>query len=168
MMGAEIVKIRPARPSDATAIARVHEEAWRIAYQGIIPHLYLERMIARRGPAWWLRCIQHGGLLLLAFDDQAQGYASFGPARSARLPHAGEIFELYLAPPFQGVGLGKKLFLAARQELQRHNFRGLIVWALADNDMACDFYTRLGGRQAATASERYGQTVLEKVAFLWH
>lgn len=166
-MGAEIVKIRPAKPSDAIGVARVHEAAWRTAYQGIIPHLYLERMIARRGPAWWQRSIRQGGLLLLVFDGQPEGYVSIGPARSARLPRAGEIFELYLAPAFQGIGLGKKLFLAAKQELERHRLKGLVVWALADNDIACEFYARLGGRQVAAATERYGQTVLQKIAFLW-
>ena len=51
-----VISIRPARGSATKAeIARVHDEAWREAYRGVIPGRELERMIVRRGPAWWRR-----------------------------------------------------------------------------------------------------------------
>jgi len=48
-----VISIRTARHGDEIQIARVHDAAWRDAYQGVIPGRELERMIARRGPAWW-------------------------------------------------------------------------------------------------------------------
>lgn len=165
-MGDELIRIKPADRGDANALARVHESAWRSAYQGVIPHLHLSRMISQRGPAWWARSIRNDGLLTLSFDEAMQGYVSFGPSR---LPDAkgGEIFELYMAPTFQGVGLGKRLFLAARHELQRRDMARLIVWALEDNIMACDFYARLGGTPVLRAYERFGESTLAKIAFRW-
>jgi len=166
-MGGEITTIREAAPGDAPAIARVHEEAWRATYQGIIPHHHLMRMIARRGPEWWARAAgRAGGLLLLIFDGQVQGYASFGKARMP-YPETGEIFELYLAPTFQGVGFGKRLFLAASRDLEQRGLHSLIVWALAENQPACDFYVRLGGKPGITTPERYGRVTLSRVAFFW-
>jgi ribosomal protein S18 acetylase RimI-like enzyme len=167
-MGGSLLQIRPAKPTDAAELARIHEETWRSTYQGIIPHLHLERMIARRGPRWWHENVKRGyGLSVMTFNGQPQGYVSYGSARYAPARSSGEIFELYIAPPLQGVGFGKKLFLAARRELERRGLRGLVVWALADNRAACTFYARLGGKQVATAPETYGRVQLQKVAFTW-
>lgn len=166
-MGVEIITIRRALPDDAPALARVHQEAWRTAYQGIIPHGALTRMIARRQPQWWTRAASYGeGLLVLEFDGQVQGYASFGQTR-LRHSTTGEIFELYLAPVFQGAGLGKRLFLAARRALQDRGYSGLVVWALEENRTACEFYARLGGEPGLTAPERYGTVTLKRVAYFW-
>jgi L-amino acid N-acyltransferase YncA len=168
-MGTQLVEIREAARSDAAAITRVHDEAWRATYQGIIPHLYLEKMIVRRSPAWWMRSISraHSRMLVLTFNGVVQGYASFGAARVPRRANTGEIFELYLAPTFQGLGFGKQLFAAACQALARQGSRSLLVWALADNEGACSFNSRLGGRQSANAAETYGDAMLRRVAFFW-
>jgi GNAT superfamily N-acetyltransferase len=153
---------------DADLIAAINEESWRSAYQGVIPHLHLQRMIARSGPATWRKRLDEGAqVLVLDFDDEVQGYASIGPARSGRDMRAGEIFELYIRPAFQGIGLGGKLFDAARDTLERRGYEGLVVWALAENENACQFYRGRGGRPVATAPERFGSAVLSRVAFAW-
>jgi ribosomal protein S18 acetylase RimI-like enzyme len=167
-MAADIVKFRSALPSDAGAVAAIHDTAWRSTYQGIIPHLHLERMIARRGPLWWQRQIERGlNITLLVFDGVPQGYASSGQARGTWPWPAGEIFELYVAPPFQGVGLGRRLFSTVKRTLQAEGFNRLVVWALKDNETACSFYGGLGGTIAATAPELYGEISLTRVAFVW-
>ena len=79
----------------------------------------------------------------------------------------GEVYEIYLLPEYQGVGLGTRLFLAARRELARFGFDSVVVWALADNEQACRFYRNAGGRKVARANERFGETSLTKVAFAW-
>lgn len=167
-MKIDITQIRRATPKDAAALAAIHEESWRSTYQGIIPHLHLERTIARRGPVYWRRSLESGAdILIFLFDGHPQGYASIGRARSNRPWAAGEIFELYLTPSYQGIGFGKRLFLAARQALERQGCQGLIVWALKDNETACAFYARQGGKPVATAPERYGKTALQRIAFAW-
>jgi GNAT superfamily N-acetyltransferase len=167
-MGGEIIQIREAKPGDAMDLARIHEETWRSTYQGIIPHLHLERMIARRGPRWWQQSIRRGsGIVIMTFNGQPQGYASFGKARQAPNRSTGEIYELYLAPCFQGLGLGKKLFTATRRVLERRGMRHLIIWALADNEKACAFYAQQGGKHVATAPEKYDAVELQKIAFSW-
>jgi ribosomal protein S18 acetylase RimI-like enzyme len=167
-MGTELVTFRRAAPSDASALAAIHDAAWRSTYQGLIPHLYLERMIARRGPLWWQRQLQRGSKInVLVFDGVPQGYAAWGEARGSWPWTAGEIFELYVAPVFQGVGLGTRLFAAARQELRQAGLERLVVWALKDNEIACAFYAGLGGVPVATVPERLGGASLPRVAFAW-
>ena len=63
-----------------------------------------------------------------------------------RGPYQGEIYELYLDPIYQGLGLGEHLFEGCRHTLDMRKLNGLIVWALLDNTAACDFYWRRGGR----------------------
>jgi GNAT superfamily N-acetyltransferase len=167
-MGGDIIQFREAKSGDAIDLARIHEETWRSTYQGIIPHLHLERMIVKRGPRWWAQNIRRGyGLMVMTYKGQPQGYASFGKARYAPSRTTGEIYELYIAPCFQGLGLGKKLFTAARRNLEKRGMRHLIIWALADNEKACDFYAQQGGKHVATAPERYDEVELQKVAFSW-
>ncbi len=117
-MPVDVVHIRPARLKDATALAAAYEEAWRSAYQGIIPHLSLQRMLARRGLRWWESALRkRTPLLVLDFGGEAAGYVTYGRSRLGRTPFQGEIFELYLHPIYQGFGLGEKLFDGARMRL---------------------------------------------------
>ncbi len=87
------------------------------------------------------------------------------PARAA--PYQGEIYELYIAPEHQGVGLGEHLFEASRFALDRRRLRGLVVWVLAQNTIATDFYWRRGGRPMKQVIENVGGKKLEKIAFGW-
>jgi ribosomal protein S18 acetylase RimI-like enzyme len=164
-----VISIRAARPGDEAGIARVHDAAWREAYLGVIPGRDLERMIQRRGPTWWRRAILGGTrLTVLDFADQIAGYASYGRNRMPSLPFGGEIFELYLAPEYQGAGLGRRMFQWARSDLAAHGYGSFVVWALAGNERAIDFYQRLGGAVVRRAPERFGPETRERVAFGFH
>ena len=161
-----VISIRGARFGDETGIARVHDEAWREAYRGVIPGRELERMIVRRGPAWWRRAIAGGTrLMVLDFAAAIAGYASYGRNRMPSLSYSGEIFELYVAPEYQGGGLGRRMFEAAQRDLAAHGYPTFVVWALAGNDRAVGFYRRLGGRIVRRAPEQFGAETCERVAF---
>src|SRR6202041_1909632 len=156
-MNTVLIEIRRAKPYDAEAVADAHDEAWRPAYQGIIPGAELERLINRRGPAWWESAIRKGSrIALLQFGDTLAGYANYGRNRARSLFYDGEIYELYLRPEFQGLGFGRRLFSSARRDLLQSGLKSLVVWALADNDPAVEFYRALGGRAVARSSERFG------------
>ena len=167
-MRTNVIQVRTATRRDAPALATLYAEAWRGAYRGIIPHLPLERMIARRGQAWWERALdERYPLLLLDFGGEPAGYATFGRSRLRHAPAQGEIFELYLHPVYQGLGLGRRLFDETRKCLLDRRYKDLVVWALADNDSACSFYLGLGGKPIAEGAERFDQVALRKVAFAW-
>jgi ribosomal protein S18 acetylase RimI-like enzyme len=164
-----VITIRNAREGDAEGIAAVHDAAWRGAYRGLIPGLELERMIARRGPSWWQSAIRRGSrLLVLDFDETIGGYTSYGRNRVPLLPYGGEIFELYIAPEFQGLGFGSRLFEVARKDLAEHGYPSILVWALADNERAVQFYLKLGGRIVRQAIERFGPETRARLAFAFH
>jgi ribosomal protein S18 acetylase RimI-like enzyme len=163
-----LVSIRHAKPEDAPGLSRVFEQAWREAYQGIIPGVALERMLARRGPGWWRSTVSRGRpLAVLDIGQGIAGYVSYGRCRDRSLPAKGEIDELYLAPEYQGLGFGRRLFKAVRNDLADRAMERMVVWALADNERACAFYSHLGGRPIARIDERIGGIPLVKVAYLF-
>jgi GNAT superfamily N-acetyltransferase len=162
------VDIRKAEPRDARGIADVHHEAWRGAYSGIIPHKTLVGMLNRRGDQWWSNAIRRAAsILVIEMGGEIVGYATLGRNRSRDLKQQGEIYELYLRPEYQGIGLGSRLFGAAREKLSAHGLKGLVVWALEDNSGAMAFYAGAGGRDVAEGVEIFEQKALKKVAFVW-
>ena len=162
------IDIRKAEPQDAAAIADVHHEAWNGAYAGIIPHRALASMIGRRGASWWSNAIRRAAsVLVVEIGGDVVGYATLGRNRARELPQQGEIYELYLKPEYQGIGLGSRLFSAAREKLAAHGLSGLVVWALEDNDVAAQFYAGAGGRDVAEGVEVFDAKALRKVAFVW-
>lgn len=168
IMSTVLIEVRQARASDATAIAATHDDAWRNAYQGIIPGGELDKLISRRGPQWWQSAIRKGSRIsVLGFGDQIAGYANYGRNRARSLHYEGELYELYLRPEFQGLGFGRRLFGSAYRDLAQSGLKSLVVWALSDNDPALEFYKAMGGRMVARSSERFGAKNLDKVAFGW-
>lgn len=162
------IDIRKAEPRDADAIALVHADAWRNAYAGIIPHRALSAMVNRRGTRWWADAIRRGASVsVVDVGGTVGGYATLGRNRARQLPQEGEIYELYLAPHCQGIGLGARLFKAARERLKRERLSGTVVWALEENDTAVEFYARAGGRDVAEGVEIFDGVALKKIAFVW-
>ena len=161
--------IRPAIPIDAPALAAVHAASWQEAYAGILPPRTLLRFIARRDLGWWVRSVRGAGTLVLEADGRVVGYSTVGRNRTGALPQGGEVYELYLLPPYQGVGLGRRLFEAARARLRSAGLDGgrpgAVVWSIEDNERAMRFYEALGGRDVAEGTERFEGRVLNKVAF---
>src|SRR6187401_3378409 len=168
-MSTTLIEIRRAKSGDAVDVAETHDEAWRTAYQGIIPGNELDKLINRRGPDWWDSAIRKGSrITVLAFGNAVAGYANYGRNRARSLYYDGEIYELYLRPEFQGLGFGRKLFSAARRDLLQSGLQSMVVWALSDNEPAVGFYRALGGKAVARSSEKFGSRVLDKVAFAWN
>lgn len=166
-----MIELRRSREADSAALAALHGDAWRYAYAGIIPGPTIERMVARRGPRWWSALHRSGGgALVLDMDGTVAGYATLGPNRSpsrTRGRPRGEIYELYLRPECQGVGLGRRLFEAARERLSGRGLAGTVVWSLADNALGCRFYRAMGGAEVGRGREHLGGVALDKLGFVW-
>jgi ribosomal protein S18 acetylase RimI-like enzyme len=161
------VRIRSARAADAKGLARIFKESWELAYRGMIPEAHLDRLVRRRDAEWWRTSLRSSErMLVIEVAGTLAGYATYGPARAKGAPQ-GEIYELYLSPVYQGLGFGEHLFEACRHMLDLRRLKGLVVWALLDNEAACNFYWRRGGRPKASTHEQFGDVKLEKIAFVW-
>ena len=56
---------------------------------------------------------------------------------------------------------------ALKQTLAEHGLKGLVVWALEENDNALAFYAGAGGRDIAEGVEIFDHKALKKIAFVW-
>lgn len=154
-MSTELIGLRPALSGDCEQLALIRDEAWLGAYRGLIDGIELEKLIVRRSPAWWQSAIARGvKILVLEIAGEAAGYASYGTCRIAGHRGAGEIYELYLRPSHQGLGFGRRVFEAARTELEALGLEGLAVQVLTANEPACAFYEALGGKLSGKSEMR--------------
>lgn len=161
------IRLRPPTASDARALSELFAKSWREAYTAIIPDQHLAMMIQARSVVWWKRAAGvRRNLIIIEVGGVVAGYGSFGRARGGNR-QLGEITELYLLPTHQGIGLGEVLFEACRAKLDCQDFRGLVVWALADNSRAIAFYQRRGGRICGRSQEMIGGASLAKIGFRW-
>ncbi len=162
------IDVRRAEPQDARAISMAHRESWSHAYAGMIPHKPLTQMLERRGEGWWRKAADGPAtLLVLDVAGVVAGYATIGLNRARALPQDGEIYEIYLRPEYQGIGLGRRLFGEGRRLLKSLGCEGLVVWCLEDSEHAMHFFRRHGGEDAAEGMEDFGGTNLRKIGFVW-
>jgi ribosomal protein S18 acetylase RimI-like enzyme len=83
---------------------------------------------------------------VLEIDGRVGGFVSFGAQNDdpTWLGYSGEVFMLYLEPELTGMGLGRTLLRRAFDELGRCRCHWVVVWVLAQNQMARRFYEREG------------------------
>jgi ribosomal protein S18 acetylase RimI-like enzyme len=136
------VSIRDAEERDAAALARVTVETWRYAYAGSVPEQYLRGLDEVRIEREWVS--RTGGIVADHSPDGVVGFVQVGRSRDPALPAAGEIIAIYVLPTFWGRGVGRSLMDAGLQRLATEGFRDVLLWVLADNKRAQQFYAAAG------------------------
>ncbi|HAZ40288.1 MAG TPA: GNAT family N-acetyltransferase, partial [Exiguobacterium sp.] len=99
------MRIREARLEDASTIARVHIDAWRETYQGIIPDPYLAQLSYEKRTKQWEQTLVDQRVYVVELEDEVVGFAQGGPNR--RDAREGELYAIYVLRASQGQGLGK-------------------------------------------------------------
>src|SRR5215469_2498281 len=93
--------LRLAEPPDVIAVARVHVRSWQVAYRGLMPDEYLDRLSPEERAAKYT----FGSLdpsqpttIVAAETGVIRGFATVAPARDPDVPRYGELFALYVDP----------------------------------------------------------------------
>ncbi len=152
--------VAPASPEDAPAIARIHVDAWRAAYDGIVPASFLAGLSVERREATWRASIARGVPEVLVAREAAGviGWIAFGACRDADAAEKqGEVHAIYLDPSHWAQGVGRLLWQAARERLAAQGFTRASLWVLADNARALRFY-----RAAGFAPDPSGRQEIER------
>ncbi len=125
-------------------------------------------MINRRGPDWWANAIRRSAtVLVIEIGGKLAGYATIGRNRAPNSPSRARYTSFTSAPNIQGIGLGSRLFAAARKKLADPACAGW--WSGRWRRMAA-LCPSTKARAAATspkASEVFDQKALKKVAYVW-
>jgi GNAT superfamily N-acetyltransferase len=125
------------------AVARVHVRAWQVGYRGLMPDDYL---VALRAEERAQRYDFTGSdpvrprTLVAVEADTVLGFATISPARDEDVAGQGELCALYVEPDCWGRGIGRMLAAAARTDLYGLGFRKAVLWVVAGNARAEQFY----------------------------
>lgn len=165
-------RIRDAGPADAAAIARVHVDTWRTAYQGILPDEFLADLAYARSEANWSQALtanRPDTSMVVAEIEEGEivGFAFGAPEREGNPLYRGELFAIYVLAEHQGKGLGRSLFAAMVRHFISQSTDSMLLWALKDNHPARRFYESLGGEYVAEKTIAIGNTDLLEVAYGW-
>jgi GNAT superfamily N-acetyltransferase len=137
------MNLRPAVPADALSVARVHVRAWQAAYRGLMPDEYLDGLREQeRAQRYDFASLDPARPSTLVAEEVATilGFVTVSPARDADAAGQGEICALYVEPDCWGRGIGRSLAAAARGTLHRLGFRRAVLWVVAGNARAQQFY----------------------------
>lgn len=166
--------IRPALPGDAEALAHLHVDSWRAAYNGLVPESHLAKLdYAKRTERFRelllqsqaigtatahegnreLRRVTRSNLssdsddnFLVEIGEETAGFLTVGACRDEELDPAtsGEIWGIYLAPEFWRRGIGTALCQFGLKLLISRGYNQATLWVLKENAAARNFYEAMG------------------------
>jgi ribosomal protein S18 acetylase RimI-like enzyme len=135
--------VRRARLEDAGAIAQVHAETWREAYEHVFGADRLASVTVDARLAQWERILAAGQSdVFVAAADGVVGFVSTGDSRDADAE--AELFAIYVLPDAWGTGAGSALMRAGIEAMRLRASGDAVLWVLDDNPRARRFYEREG------------------------
>jgi ribosomal protein S18 acetylase RimI-like enzyme len=161
--------IRSATLADQDGIARVHVQAWRETYTGLVPpEAFDDHSIELRLQQWrGTLSDSDRSTLLCERDGSVIGFISGGPIKWTGLSTDGEVASLYLLDAFKRGGVGRALFVRFMNLLAGRGFTSCGLWTLSNNAAARRFYEAMGGRSGETRIDRRNNVDYEDIAYLW-
>ncbi len=154
---------RLATPEDGPRLGEIHVQAWRAAYQGVIPDPFLRLLDpATRGREW---TEQLGRLaetdpatLVTEADGSIVAMCSVGPfrrldnlERAGGATPGGEVWMINAHPDAFGTGAGTAMLGAGVDELVRQGHHDAGLWVVEQNQRARRFYQREGWTHDGTS-----------------
>jgi GNAT superfamily N-acetyltransferase len=155
LTGSADVSVRPARPEDAGAVARVQEVAWRTAYRAVLPPEVLDGWDAGAATATWRSAVETPptpahGVLVACEGDLVVGFAAFGPAEltggeqpSPEGPTT-EVATLLVEPRWGRRGHGSRLLAAVVDLARGAGVARLQTWLLEEDAVSAGFLESAG------------------------
>ena len=160
--------LRPALPTDASALAALGERLWRETYTGLIPQSNLELHLAETfGPSQQARELADPACraLLLEVEGVPMGYAllrAHAPAWVAdltRFRRPLEIARFYVDRTLHGTGAAQTLMAGLLAEVAEAGHDGAWLQVWEKNPRAIRFYGKAGFCDAGEATFRIGHQV---------
>ncbi len=164
-------EVRRATPGDSPGIARVQVDSMRQGHRGVLTDEFLDALSYKQQ---YLARVEQmtnpepGSFTLVATDPFGWivGYADAGIVRDGPEGIAAELFDLNVAPKYQGLGLGKRLFAAVVRELAAAERMSMLTRALSETKSR-GFYDAFGGRPAGEHTLEIGGAPVNVTLYLW-
>ncbi|XEC96407.1 N-acetyltransferase family protein [Paenibacillus tarimensis] len=142
-----MTEIRWAQLEDTRELGFVHSEAYRNAYQGIMPDEYLNQVTPNVSERYFYNALvkETEHIAIVLNDNKAVGYMMLKACSDNDLEKtSGEISAIYLLENYRGIGLGKQLLNWGIEKLKDFGFNIIVLWVLKENIYAIRFYEQQG------------------------
>ena len=169
------VKIRKAVVTDASAVATININTWKVAYKGIIPQDHLDSLSINDKIPRWEKAIKDltvnkKELFIAEISDlngsEIIGFSMGGPSQFEDYKIDGDLYAIYVFPKYWNQGIGTLLFNSVIKYFLNKNFKTMVIWALKENS-ACEFYKKWGGISKFQKTLTYGGKELDALGFFW-
>lgn len=177
------ITIKTATYQDAEPIAQIQIAGWRASYQGIIPESHLSNLSVSAKTAFWqsilIDPVKAAEILVARRDEtspsdgqtkvepQVLGFVSFGSADDSPGPgveaettteasRKGELRAIYVDPEHLSEGVGRRLWVAAREKMVNLGYSTAVVSVFAGNKRAIRFYHKAGFIESQTGQTTVG------------
>lgn len=168
----ESILIREAAAGDAAAMAKINVSTWRHSYQLFLPPALMEEVSHSQKQAeiedFFSRLDKNQGMALVAVkpDGEMTAFIMAGKSRPENPEYAGEIYNLHVAPAYQGQSIGRRLISMVSQVFRQRNWSSMMVWTLAENPSR-RFYEKLGGLIITSSVDEYRGFRAPVIAYGW-
>jgi ribosomal protein S18 acetylase RimI-like enzyme len=165
------IEYRPARPTDAEAIASLHARSWRENYRGAFRDAFLDGDLPGERLRVWRERLDHPAdnqLVRVALDGA--NLVGFVCAYGAHDPQWGSLVDnLHVAHAAKRNGIASSLMRQAGAWLaSRYPDLGVYLWVLEANTPARRFYERIGAHDDGVSTlETHGGAVVRSCRYTW-
>ena len=163
------MKIRPARQTDAGAIARVYVQIWQDTYRGILPDGYLDAMTVTGSERSFSQDLQNSRVISYVAENRPNeivGFVTGGDESKRDWIYSGEIYTLYVQKVYQRQGVGLKLVSALANQLSRLGVYAMQVRVLKQNPNR-RFYENINGIVLCTQRLLFAGAILDAIVYGW-
>jgi GNAT superfamily N-acetyltransferase len=166
-----VIKLREAKFTDYTAIAKLHADSWRQNYRGILSDNYLDNEVEKdRLDTWYERFKYPGENQVVTIADLDETIAGFCCVYLNDDPVFGSLIDnFHVAKNLQKSGIGKMLFReAAKNVYDKADTRKMYLWVFESNKKARIVYEHLGGTCFETIDKKNEDGTASKTCrYIW-
>lgn len=148
--------VRPATLRDAKAITELHNAAVCDAFKSAVPNAPVPVSALEKPQSHWREAIEYAEpqVHVAMLGDKVVGFVGFDRSRDAGTPQTlGEIWHIYVAEDYIGLGAGLSLWDAAREGLMEEGCTHATVWIPIANDRALRFHELAGFKREPSSAK---------------
>ncbi len=144
------MNIRLATVEDVPVLAKVHVDAWRAAYRGVVSDSFLNGFTCAKRETTFREMLKSDSQATCVAEERGGilGFFTVGACRDsdADADLTGEIWGIYIAPLHWRKGVGTHLAAKAQQMLTSTGYEEATLWVSEGNRRAREFCEALGFR----------------------
>lgn len=154
---------------DVSEIGQIYISCWQTTYYNLVPKTYLDNLSLEDAINKWTNFFteKHNSFIYAVINDKNQYIGFVAGLINQDNPTQGELYALYLLEGYQGLGLGKQLFMSVVKHFINYNINSMIVWVMKENKNGIKFYEHMNGKLYQQRKNNFGNYIVDDVAYQW-